>query len=101
MANCDRCGRYVSTDYIRVFGDNRNRLDACPGCRATPIEDETSDGRGDEDRTLRFRMSEFEAEEGTNEGEGDRSASADTDADSGTANGTRLGRLGSAVSDLF
>lgn len=29
---CQGCGALVSDDYARVFGDNRDRVHACPDC---------------------------------------------------------------------
>jgi hypothetical protein len=101
MASCDRCRRYVSPDYVRVFGDNQNQLDSCPDCRAKPTRDAEPDAQGESDRTVTFRMSDFESEEGTDGESEDRRPSSATGKGSEASTGTRLGRLGSAVSDLF
>ena len=29
---CENCDAYHSRQYGRVFGDNQNRLEACPDC---------------------------------------------------------------------
>lgn len=93
MASCTRCGGYVSADYVRVFGDNRNRIDSCPDCRAGRTEEEASVNEESE-RGLTFRMSEFEPEE-------DRgSETADGSEPAGTGR-SRLGRVSAAVSGLF
>lgn len=32
MPSCDNCGSFVTPDFARVFGDNRNRVDGCVRC---------------------------------------------------------------------
>lgn len=32
MATCDNCGRFVTADYARVFGDNEGVVEGCPDC---------------------------------------------------------------------
>lgn len=90
MANCDRCGGYVSANYVRVFGDNRNRIDSCPHCPVGRTEEE-SNANTEVERGLTFRMSEFESGK---EGETVDSASSEDDH-------SRLGRVSAAVSGLF
>lgn len=34
MPNCQRCGSFVSTDFIRVFGGNDGELFGCIECAA-------------------------------------------------------------------
>ena len=95
MANCDRCGGYVSADYVRVFGDNQGRIHSCPDCPTGREEESTASGESR--RGLTFRMSEYEPDE-------DRALeAADPDADSASSAdaGSRLGRVSAAVSGLF
>ena len=33
MAECNNCGHFVSSDFVRVFGDEDGALDGCPHCR--------------------------------------------------------------------
>lgn len=91
MANCDRCGGYVSADYVRVFGDNQDRIDACPDCPVGRAE-EGSDA-SEEPRGLTFRMSEYESDE-------DRERETTDPTSVGVGRG-RLGRVSAAVSGLF
>jgi len=37
MPECDNCGRHVSTDFARVFADDRGHVTGCPLCDASPI----------------------------------------------------------------
>lgn len=94
MTNCDRCGGYVSSDYVRVFGDNQNRIDSCPDCRTNRTErtNEATNASEEPERGLTFRMSEFE----TNEERESDAADA-----SRTAGRGRFGRVSAAVSELF
>ena len=32
MAHCRNCGSWVTSDYVRVFGEDRETLHACPDC---------------------------------------------------------------------
>ena len=32
MNECSGCGSYVTVDFARVFGTNRNEVFACPRC---------------------------------------------------------------------
>jgi hypothetical protein len=32
MATCDRCGAFVSKDFLRVFGANDGTVDGCLDC---------------------------------------------------------------------
>jgi hypothetical protein len=32
MPHCQRCGSFVSADFIRVFGGNEREVFACLGC---------------------------------------------------------------------
>jgi hypothetical protein len=32
MPRCQNCGQHVTPQFARVFGDNRNVVDGCPGC---------------------------------------------------------------------
>ena len=32
MPACTACGSHLTTDYVRVFGDNDGTIDACPHC---------------------------------------------------------------------
>ena len=93
MTSCDRCGGYVSPDYVRVFGDNQNRIDSCPDCRTGRPERTREEPNASEEseRGLTFRMSEFESEDGESDA---------SDASTTTGRG-RLGRVSAAVSELF
>jgi hypothetical protein len=96
MATCDRCGGYVSVDYVRVFGDNEGQIETCPDCRADGSESGPSPDEDEESRcALTFRMSEYEPEE--------ERETTDPDAESASAPAgwSRFGRVGSAVSGLF
>lgn len=33
MPKCNNCGHFVSSDFVRVFGDENGELDDCPHCR--------------------------------------------------------------------
>lgn len=47
MAECARCGGFVTDDYLRVCGDNDGRVESCPSCprqSATEDADTGSDG---------------------------------------------------------
>lgn len=35
MPACAACGNHLSTDYLRVFGDNDGGLESCPHCDAS------------------------------------------------------------------
>lgn len=40
MPSCTNCGEFVTPSFVRVFGDNENRVDGCPTClTATEIYD--------------------------------------------------------------
>lgn len=43
MPACATCGGYVSTDFVRVFGDNDRTVRACLTCRGTDPEPTESD----------------------------------------------------------
>jgi hypothetical protein len=32
MPECDNCGRFVTTDFVRVFGDSDDKLAGCLHC---------------------------------------------------------------------
>jgi len=32
MHECKQCGSFVTTDFVRVFGNNRNQVYGCPDC---------------------------------------------------------------------
>lgn len=32
MPECRGCGAFVSRDFVRVFGDNRGRVEGCVDC---------------------------------------------------------------------
>jgi hypothetical protein len=34
MSHCTYCDTFVSTDFVRVFGDENGRVYACPNCTA-------------------------------------------------------------------
>jgi hypothetical protein len=34
MSQCTYCDAFVSTDFVRVFGDENGRVYACPNCTA-------------------------------------------------------------------
>jgi hypothetical protein len=36
MPACTACGNHLTTDYVRVFGDNDGTIDACPHCPPAP-----------------------------------------------------------------
>lgn len=91
MTSCDRCGGYVSPDYVRVFGDNQNRIDSCPECRTNGTKRTREEPSEESERGLTFRMSEFETEDGERDG-----SEAST-----TTGRSRLGRVSAAVSELF
>lgn len=47
MAECARCGGFVTDDYLRVCGDNEGRVESCPSCprqSATKDADTGSEG---------------------------------------------------------
>ncbi len=95
MASCDRCGGYVSHDYVRVFGDNRNRIDACPDCRTgRTAEGSNASGEPEGERGLTFRMSEFESENEDSESDISNAPEAENE-------GGRFSRVSAAVSGLF
>lgn len=48
MAECTSCGGFVTDDYVRVFGNNDNEIDACRSCRA----DRGSDREEEEEREV-------------------------------------------------
>lgn len=98
MTRCDRCEGYVSPDYVRVFSDNQGRIDSCPNCPSDRTHREDRP-REESERELTFRMSEFEANEGSD---------TDTDTAEGsetakTAEGgrSRFDRVGAAITGLF
>ncbi len=91
MANCDRCGSYVSADYVRVFSDNQGRIHSCPDCPTGREEESTASEESR--RGLTFRMSEYETGTDREDGTTDSASSAGTD--------SRLGRVSAAVSGLF
>jgi hypothetical protein len=35
MATCDRCGAFVSADFVRVFGTNDGSVRGCLDCTGT------------------------------------------------------------------
>lgn len=93
MVRCDRCDGYVSRDYARVFGDNRDRVTSCPNCQTgRAAGEEPSEERSEQ--KLTFKMSEFDADEQT-------PSNDDSDASEASGAGGRFGRVGAAVSGLF
>lgn len=93
MVHCDRCGGYVSRDYVRVFGDNHDCVASCPNCRAGWTDGE---GQSEErsERKLTFRMSEFDASERV-------PSNGESGGPVPESVGGRFGRVGRAVSGLF
>ena len=34
MPSCTNCGEFITPNFVRVFGDNENKVDGCPACLA-------------------------------------------------------------------
>lgn len=41
MPECNECGQFLSTQYVKVFGDNNDEVSACPHCttKRTPSDE--------------------------------------------------------------
>ena len=94
MARCNRCDSYVSRDYVRVFGDNKNSIESCPDCRSGWDSGEQQHEEPTE-RKLTFKMSEFETADGATDDDSSPAQEATN------ATESRFGRVGKAVSGLF
>lgn len=47
MPECPTCNRYVTADYVRVFGDNDGEIDSCPNCQGTETRRRTTTDTSD------------------------------------------------------
>jgi hypothetical protein len=86
MPECATCEEYISTDFVRVFGDNNRIVTACPSCRGAKPEPDHSAGATetaeyDASETEQVDDTEYEPEPYSHEADLAESASASQSVD--------------------
>lgn len=69
MAECTRCGGFVTDDYVRVFADNEGNISSCRSCRAGSRSAEDDTEETDERVVLLRDVAGGDTTEGENENE--------------------------------
>lgn len=67
MPECPTCKRYVTADYIRVFGNNDGEIDGCPNCGGIERRARTQKTTDTADRTVYLRDVMDESTDTSNE----------------------------------